>query len=250
MMEDVTRQVEALYSTPDAQRYFAKDGAAVGMDASLSGAADRLFAELIKKYERMFGKASRLLAQRMVEQAGKESAVQLSRSIEKLAGGLTLKTNIMNSDLRETFKSTINANADLIVSIQRQYIDEVKSGVYRSIASGNGLADLQPFLQKRFDLTDRKAKNLALDQTRKAFNDINADRMRAVGMTKFEWIHSGGGHKPRPYHFDDFPAGLNGGIFDINDPPIVDEKTGERGLPGHAINCKCTMRPILEFGEE
>lgn len=250
MMDDTKRQVEEFYATPEAEKYFSFDAAPVGMDASVTTMADKLLAALTAKYSKLFGKASKLLAARMVEQAGKESAVQLSRAVEKLAGGLTLKTNIMNSDLRQTFKASIASNADLIVTLQSQYIDQLKGAMYRSIATGNGLSDVRIFLDKAYGQNERRARNVALDQTRKAFNDINADRMRAVGMNKFEWVHSGGGHKPREYHIEQYPAGLNGGIFDINDPPIVDEKTGERGLPGHAINCKCVMRPILEFGED
>lgn len=254
MMKDVERQVSELYETDTAKQYFSFDAQSemtpTGMDASIASMAERLLAQLDKKYSKLFGKASWMLAEKMVEQAGKESAVNLARSAEKLSGQLTLKTQIFNSDLKETYKASINANADLIVSIQSQYIDKVKSAVYRSISTGNGVADLKPFFEKEFGMTERKAKNIALDQTRKAYNSINADRMRAVGMNKFEWVHSGGGHKPRELHITEYPAGLNGGIFDVNDPPVIDEKTGERGLPGTSINCRCVMRPLLEFGDD
>lgn len=242
MMKDVERQVKAVYATEKAQKYFALD----------EGVADdfaRLFDQLEKKYNRLFESAAKLLSEKMVNQVANESAVQLAKAAEKISGGLALKTRIFNSDLEETFKASINENAGLIVTIPKQFIDKVSRATYRSISSGKGLEDLQGYFEKWYGEDTRKAKNVALDQTRKAYNDINADRMRAVQMTKFEWVHSGGGHTPRRLHIDPYPAGLNGGIFDINNPPIVDEKTGERGLPGHAINCKCTMRPLLIFGE-
>lgn len=248
-MRDVERQVTQLLETDTAQSYFALDSR-TGMDASISSMAQRLLNEITKKYDNIFGDASKLLSRRMVDQADKMSQRQISNSIKKMTGGVTLKGDILSSDLKETMKASISANADLIVSIESQYIDKVKDAVYRSIASGNGMADLKPFFEKQFGMTERKAKNIALDQTRKAYSSLNADRMRKVGMNKFEWVHSGGGHKPRELHITDWPAGLNGGIFDVNDPPVIDEKTGERGLPGHAINCKCVMRPLLEFGDD
>lgn len=250
MMKDVERQVKAIYATEKAAKYFATDAALrPSMDEGLTSMFNKLFAQLEKKYARIFGSASSLLAEKMVSQVGRESAVQLAASAKQISGGLTLQTKIFNSDLRETFKASINENAKLIETIPKQFIDKVSRATYRSISSGNGLEDLQNYFEKWYGEDTRKAKNVALDQTRKAYNDINADRMRAVKLNKFEWVHSGGGHTPRPYHFDKWPAGLNGGIFDVNDPPVVDEKTGERGLPGHAINCKCTMRPLLIFGE-
>ena len=74
------------------------------------------------------------------------------------------------------------------------------------------------------------------------------DVLQAVGLNKYEWIHSGAGQQPREFHRDV----LNGQIFDLDDPPIIDEDTGERGIPSQLINCRCTMRPVLEFedGEE
>lgn len=250
-MSDVQDQIKALYGSDAAKAYFTLDQSQrVAMDASIASMAKRLFAELNKKYAKAFGLASVVLAERMVDQVSKESATNLHRSIKKVSGGLSIKTKIFGGDLKETFKASITANANLIKTLPQEYLDSVSSAVFRSIASGNGLEDLQPYLEKKYDGNIRKAKNVALDQTRKAYNDINADRMRAVKMTKFEWVHTGGGHKPREYHMEEYPVGLNGGIFDVNDPPIIDEKTGERGLPGHAINCKCVMRPVLEFDND
>lgn len=248
-MRDVEHQVTQLFETDTAQSYFALDSR-TGMDASISSMAQRLLNQLTKKYDRIFGDASKLLSTRMVDQANKSSQRQISQAIQKMTGGITLKGEILSGDLKETMKASISANSDLIVSIKSQYLDKVKDAVYRSISSGNGMSDLKPFFEKQFGMTERKAKNIALDQTRKAYNSLNADRMRKVGMNKFEWVHSGGGHKPRELHITDWPAGLNGGIFDVNDPPVIDERTGERGLPGHAPNCKCVMRPLLEFGDD
>jgi uncharacterized protein with gpF-like domain len=32
--------------------------------------------------------------------------------------------------------------------------------------------------------------------------------------------------------------------------PVIDPRTGERGIPGQAINCRCVMRPLVEFKGE
>ncbi|KAF9396648.1 hypothetical protein CPC16_010967, partial [Podila verticillata] len=62
----------------------------------------------------------------------------------------------------------------------------------RSITSGNGLEDLIPFLQAQEGITRRRARNIALDQTRKAYNGFNRARCVGAGVTHGEWIHSGG----------------------------------------------------------
>jgi SPP1 gp7 family putative phage head morphogenesis protein len=141
-------------------------------------------------------------------------------------------------------------SAGLISSIPSKYLQQVQGDVMRSITSGNGLQDLVPALQERNVKTLNWAANVAKDQTRKVYNNINKARMQDAGVNKFEWIHSGGSNKPRKYHLDHAPAGLNGGIFDFNDPPIIDENTGERGIPGQLPYCGCTMRPIIDLSNE
>ena len=113
----------------------------------------------------------------------------------------------------------------------------------RSISTGNGLADLVPFLQRYKGITNRRARFIASDQTRKSFSNINRLRLEKMGVQKFEWVHSLGGTEPRPLHKDV----LNHKIFRIDQPPIIDDKTGERGFPGQLINCKCRMAPIINF---
>lgn len=54
--------------------------------------------------------------------------------------------------------------------------------------------------------------------------------MKSAGVKKFQWLHSAGGRDPRPLHINDYPSGLNGGIFSFDDLPVIDEKTGERGI--------------------
>ena len=147
----------------------------------------------------------------------------------------------------------MNVNVDLIKTINANYLEQVKGAVNRSIQNGGGLETLVPnmnkFLKSEAQKTRNKAKNVALDQTRKAYNALNAARMERIGVKKFEWVHSGGGQSPREYHMAAAPSGLNGGIFSIDDPPVIDQKTGELGLPGQAINCKCIMRPLIQFDE-
>ena len=67
--------------------------------------------------------------------------------------------------------------------------------------------------------------------------------MQGLGVKKFKWLHSMGGKEPRPLHKNV----LNGNVYSFDDPPVIDERTGERGLPGVLINCRCRMLPVIEF---
>ena len=232
------KELTKLYKTPDAKAYFTTD-------ASIASQAKKLINSLTAKFDSMFGDVAGLLSERMVNGVNAESKAALGNSMKQLSGGMTVNTKVMSADLHETVKASIAQNALLIKTIPKDYLARVGGAVLRSVTTGQGMADLMPQIQKYGDMTERKAKNVALDQTRKAYNTINADRMKKVGIKKFEWIHSAGGLKPRQDHIE-----MSGNIYSFDDLPIIDQNTGERGIPGQAPNCKCTMRPVVVFDDE
>src|SRR6185437_11563941 len=126
---------------------------------------------------------------------------------------LTIKTNFKTNGLNEILSAAVSENVALIKSIGSQYLGNVQKAVMRSITQGNGLADLVPALQKYKGISKRHAKNLALDQTRKVYNVMNKERAQALGVKQFEWLHSGGGQRPRKDHQD-----MNGNIYDFDKP--------------------------------
>lgn len=219
-------------------------------NTAATDAAEDFWTRLAKRLASKFAAKAESLATALITRVDRNAATNLERSLKSTSADLTL--NMKNTPaVNKAIKGRISNNVDLITRIPMEYLDKVKKDVNDSLTKGNGLADLQPALEKRYGEAKRHAQLVALDQTRRAYTAINAERMRANGVTKFEWVHTGGSQEPRPYHLHT-PAqgGLNGGIFDINDPPIIDQKTGERGLPGETYNCRCTMRPIVTFDDD
>ena len=238
MTKETEREIAKLYKTPEAKAYFAAD-------ASIASQARILVNALTKKFESLFAQMSGKLAEQMVTSAEKSSAANAKQSLKDLAGGLAIDTSIKSADMKETIKASIAQNAQLIKSIPQEYLLKVGGDVMRSVTSGEGVKELMPKIQKYGGMTERRAKNIALDQTRKAYNSINADRMKKAGIKKFRWRHSHGGLNPRADHLD-----MDGNIYSFDDLPVINPRTGERGLPGQAPNCKCFMEPIIEFDDE
>ena len=242
MVEDYEKQFMKLFNSPEARKFYATD-------SSIGSQSRILLNKLNNKYEDAFKRLASPWAKQMISATNKESSSTLFASLEQLSGGLKLKTSFINSDITDIVKATVEANVSLVRSIPEEYSKRIAGDVMRSIAEPayGGLGGLQKSLQKAFKnaggITTRRAKNIALDQTRKAFNNLNAARMSAVGLRKFEWVHSGGGQRPRQYHKDV----LNGQIFSLDDLPVIDEATGEHGIPGQLIHCRCSMLPVIEF---
>lgn len=235
MCKEIKKDLVKFFREPNSKEYFAED-------ASISSQARILMNKLMKKYNGFFATMSEEAALRQVCAVNKASNASVQASLKELSGGLTLPTGSLTPDMEEVLKATTAEMAQLIKSISNKYLSEVQGAVMRSIASGNGLADLVPFLEKHKGITERRARMIARDQTRKAYNNLNRGRMEKLGLKKFEWLHTGGSDHPRKLHIN-----YSGKIFSFDDLPIIDENTGERGIPGQAINCRCRMRPVLEF---
>jgi SPP1 gp7 family putative phage head morphogenesis protein len=238
MQKTTRRELDKLYRSPEAPT--------VAMDASFSSMAARLVRELTKRFTALFVDRAGGLAKAWAEGISRQSAVGLGQSLKDVSGGVTLKTDVISGAVADVVKASIKQNVALIKSIPREYFLEIEGEVMRSIQTGRGMADLQPFLEKRYGITKRRAALIARDQTSKATAAINRARMQGLGVKKFKWLHSMGGKEPRPLHKNV----LNGNVYSFDDPPVIDERTGEKGFPGQLINCRCRMVPVIEFKAE
>jgi SPP1 gp7 family putative phage head morphogenesis protein len=240
MCDDVNQKLARFFTEPHAEEYF--DAA---QDASVSSQARILSNALMKKFNGMFSSLAPTIAEQQLNAVNAASSSAVHSSLRDLSGGLSLPTTGITSDMQEVLSASTTEMVGLIKSISQEYLSGVQGQLMRSITSGRGLADLTPYLEKHKGITQRRARMIAQDQTRKAYNNLNRGRMEKLGLSKFEWLHTGGSAHPRKLH-----QSYNGKIFSFGDPPVVDENTGERGIPGTAINCRCRMRVVLEFDTE
>lgn len=233
MTATVKKRLETFFDKPVAKEYYATDD-------SISSQARVLTNQLTREFEQLFGRHAKPYAKQMAKSSAQASKTNLHASLKEMSGGLSLQTGILTSDLNDVLAATVTENVALIKSIPQQYLKNVQGAVMRSITTGNGYADLVPFLAKQEGMTMRRAHLIANDQTKKAYNNINRERMQAVGVKQFEWLHTGGEQKPRPLHEE-----LSGQTFSFDDLPVIDENTGETGIPGQLVNCGCRMVPVI-----
>ncbi len=254
MTGETYRSVNRLFHGTISQEFFKQqqEASAVdsfAMDASLGSKARILMNALTNKFSMLFASKATSLAEMMFDGASAASKSALHASLKKLSGGLSLNTGVVPKGMDDVARATIAENVSLIKSIPDEYLKNVTGAVMRSITVGQGIADLLPEIKKYDGQTHRRAKNLALDQTRKAYNTINKQRMQATGVKKFEWVHSGGGQIPRKSHLEI----LNGKIFSFEHLEAEQSALGvpqnDRGLPGMPINCRCTILPIIDFND-
>lgn len=246
LMSSYAKEWLALVAEMHDQTMRALFGETPTMDAR--GPFDSMLEQLEKRFAVLFAGAALKMAPRQIMAVDEQAVRDLGMSLRDVSKHLTLKSNVFSGPLQDTIRGAVSDNVDLITRIPRDYLAKIKQDVEASIGpGGKGLQSLVPVMEARYGEAKRWANHVAHDQTRKAYTAINATRCESSGIEEAEWVHTMGSNAPRPYHIARAPNGLNGLIFRFDKPPIIDLKTGERGLPGHAIFCHCTFRPIINL---
>lgn len=181
----------------------------------------------------------------------------------------------LKSVLAESFPTRIKSARDLIAYVpytEAKRIIEEGVALIKSIPSkedhkrisayllqvflGNRTVEqFAAYLMRVWELDQAHAEMIVEDQINKAGVRFLIEKWKKSGCKKVRWIHKGMSN-PRQYHLRKWngvsgkrsgkPNGLNGFVFSIDNPPVIDKKTQARGLPGHMINCKCTLEPVWD----
>lgn len=114
-----------------------------------------------------------------------------------------------------------------IIEMRKEIADMVQKGVR--------VPELKAYFEKRWKIAKNKAQFLAENESRLAGSVIQATQYQKLGCTQFKWGRSTSIEK-RKLHKEYYNK-----IFDFNNPPIIDEKLGIKGLPRQIWNCKCQM---------
>jgi uncharacterized protein with gpF-like domain len=264
MTGEVTRDVTALFHSPAATVLDRKEDNIFAEEAkrkkplrfttgSIASQSRIALAGLLGKFSRLFSDRASILAKKMVRETLKASEITLKASLKKATGAAVKSSALKSGLLGEIVKASVQEAVGLIKRIPQDYIGRVQNAVMRSITQPNA-PTLQSVLEeevKKHNIQIRNwAFNTARDQTTKVYTNMTVLRMKAAKIQKFEWIHSGGSSHPRIFHMARHPEGLNGGIFEIDNPPMIQKASGNspeiRGYPGQLPNCHCKLRPIFD----
>jgi hypothetical protein len=115
----------------------------------------------------------------------------------------------------------------------RELVEEYTQAGFRPQA----LADE---IEKRFDVSRSKAKFLADQETRLLTTAYAQAKFTENNIsTKFRW-GSSASKVQDPFHQEYYNK-----VFSYDNLPVINEQTGEIGLPGQRYGCKCRIIPII-----
>lgn len=133
----------------------------------------------------------------------------------------------------------LEENVALIKSVGNQYLDKVRSAVWRSVKNGYDLESLVKQLKEIDGVEDRRAKNIAKDQVAKLNQAFEMARAEELGIKEAIWVHSGASKEPRASH-----KRASGTRYNIKEGCLIDNELIQ---PAWLPMCKCRAKLIIEI---
>lgn len=118
-------------------------------------------------------------------------------------------------------------------------IIKMREDVLNMVKSGQRIDEIQKYFDERWNIAKNKAFFLAKNESNIAASVIKKTEYQKMGCSRFKWERSSAKEK-RKLHEKYYDK-----IFYFDNPPIIDERTGQTGLPRQTYNCLCHMRFVV-----
>ena len=204
------------------------------------------------RFEKVVAKIEKQLAEMVPEEIAEklqatgifdQTIWKIDSEIKKSLKGFVISPELSKAD-RVKIAREYNNNMKLYIKDwTEKEIKELRSRVAVNFDSGVRYEGLIKTIQESYDVSRRKAKFLARQETSLLMTKFKETRYLDAGVDEYKWVCVAGStnHPVRPMH-----KRLDGKVFKWNNPPITDEN-GSRNNPGQDFNCRCVARPIVRF---
>jgi len=192
----------------------------------------------IKQWKKIFGKYSDDLAIWFVKSIKKHIEFNMKNAFKE--AGIKIKQDIP----KNIIKAVEIENKDLINSIPEKYFIGVETVCMLALLYDWNKTDLTNELKKRYNITKRRVRIIAEDQTYKTNELFKRELCKVVGVRKGRWVYTWRSEHPRESHIQ-----LDGALFDLN-KGCYNYYDNEFIYPTQKVNCKCDFVPVIEeFGD-
>ena len=202
----------------------------------------------LKETNEQFDRASLSITDDMIRELSKRNRERIENAI-RIGLGVNSAKIIDTPEIKEALELATAQNVNLIKSIPEQHFAKVSQAIFSNY---RGETFQEGSLTKRLtaigNITDRRAKFIARDQTVKFVSNLNRIRQEDAGIDGYIWRNSmdervvgnpGGlyqkGNKTHGDHWN-----REGKKFSWNEPP-------HDGHPGQAPGCRCYPEPVLNI---
>lgn len=180
------------------------------------------------------------MSERHISTTNAAQRKQFYGRLEKTAG-VNLEGIVEEEGLTDLLEASAHNNAALIKSISSEYLEKVEGLVFRNTIVGATAKSLQEEILALGDITARRARFIARDQTAKLNAAISKARQENLGITEYFWRSQRDGLRVRESHRKADKMSRGGHRFKWDTPPAV---TGGNH-PGEDYQCRCVAEAII-----
>lgn len=152
----------------------------------------------------------------------------------KYISNVDLDTMMGPADTRLTVQEVIARNTALVRDVSNQTRGRISDSVFRGLQLRTPMREVAKQIAEGTELSRKRSLRIASDQTVKLAASLDRERQLQIGITEFEWMHSGKVHY-RPEHL-----ARNRKVFGW------DSEVGRTDPPGYAPFCGCKAKAYLE----
>lgn len=220
---------------------YRKQESRIAQDASPWAALSSVLSALYRYWMNRWTRRAQKIADDMVNKTRRRTRASFLSAFRNANMTVKMKsTRAMN----DVVGALIAENVSLIKSIPQRYFDDVTALVQRHASMGKDLKSLEEELVSRYDVTQKRAKFIARDQSDKASEAIKRTECSDLGITEGIWVHVPGTKTARATHMR-----MNGKRFKL-DEGLYDADVGKKVLTGQLPGCRCTYRAVIpDLGE-
>ena len=198
--------------------------------AVLIHAALLRYADALEPYAHAVG--SRMVAE--VAAADRESWRRSSALVGRL-----LHKEIETAPTGHTMREALARQVPLIKSLPVEAAERVNRLTTEGLTEGRRAGEIVEDILASGEVTRSRATLIALTEVSRTATELTKARAEHIGSTHFIWRTAEDGSVRHDHRI------LNGQAFRWDQPPIADQRTGARALPGGIYRCRCYPEPII-----
>lgn len=178
--------------------------------------------------------ASRMLAEVDFRTSDKKAWMDMSRRV-----GQGIRDEIDNTPVGAIMRQRLDEQTKLIKSLPTEAAERVRQITLQGI-SGSKRADVvAKEIMASGQVSKSRAMLIARTEVSRTATELTRTRAEAIGSTEFIWRTVGDSDVRHDHRV------LNGKTFRWDSPPVADQRTGIRALPGAIWNCRCIPEVIV-----
>lgn len=193
---------------------------------------------LLRRYADTIDPWARSVGERITTEVAQRDLAQWNTAARAIGSGL--RKQIEQAPIGGAIRASMAEQARLIKSLPLEAAERVHKLALEGIVNGTRAGEIAKEIMRAGEVSESRANTIARTEVSRLSTELVKARAQYVGSTHFRW-RTVGDSDVRPDH-----KKLNNEVFRWDDPPVADERTGAKALPGAIYNCRCWPEPILD----